>query len=127
MGMEARLSCRRRGNTAGRDPSWSLSELCFIAAAVGTLVQWQHNRYIDSSFVHNHDWKLCVVCADTRWFKYDRDYLCVNKSQFVPVIFEPPYIISTHCIHTYSSVDYILSSGCAKLKLPWTFGNLHTA
>jgi hypothetical protein len=27
----------------------------------------------------------------TRWFKYDRDYLCVNKSQFVPVIFEPPY------------------------------------
>ena len=30
----------------------------------------------------------------TRWFKYDRDYLCVNKSQFVPVIFEPPCIIS---------------------------------
>jgi hypothetical protein len=27
----------------------------------------------------------------TRWFKYDRDYLCINKSQFVPVIFEPPY------------------------------------
>jgi hypothetical protein len=27
----------------------------------------------------------------TRWFKYDRDYLCVNKSQFVPVIFEPPF------------------------------------
>jgi hypothetical protein len=26
----------------------------------------------------------------TRWFKYDRDYLCVNKSQFVLVIFEPP-------------------------------------
>jgi hypothetical protein len=25
----------------------------------------------------------------TRWFKYDRDYLCVNKSQSVPVIFEP--------------------------------------
>jgi hypothetical protein len=28
----------------------------------------------------------------TRWFKYDRDDLCVNKSQFVPVIFEPPCI-----------------------------------
>ena len=26
----------------------------------------------------------------TRWFKYDRDYFCVNKSQFVLVIFEPP-------------------------------------
>jgi hypothetical protein len=30
---------------------------------------------------------------NTRWFKYDRDYLCVKKSQFVPVIFEPPYIM----------------------------------
>ena len=29
---------------------------------------------------------------NTRWFKYDRDCLCVNKSQFVPVIFEPPCI-----------------------------------
>ena len=26
----------------------------------------------------------------TRWFKCDRDYLCVNKSHFVPVIFELP-------------------------------------
>ena len=34
---------------------------------------------------HNH------FCRHgTRWFKYDRDWLCVNKSQFVPVIFEPP-------------------------------------
>jgi hypothetical protein len=31
-----------------------------------------------------------AIC--TRWFKYDRDDLCVNKSQFVPVIFEPPCI-----------------------------------
>jgi hypothetical protein len=29
---------------------------------------------------------------NTRWFKYDQDHLCVNKSQFVPVIFEPPCI-----------------------------------
>jgi hypothetical protein len=28
--------------------------------------------------------------VSTRWFKYDRDYLCINKSQFAPVIFEPP-------------------------------------
>jgi hypothetical protein len=43
----------------------------------------------------------------TRWFKYDRDYLCVNKSQFVPVIFEPPCIIlqdsaSLHCAFSKS-------------------------
>jgi hypothetical protein len=30
------------------------------------------------------------MCANTRWFKYDRDCLCVNESQFVPVIFERP-------------------------------------
>ena len=29
----------------------------------------------------------------TRWFKYDRDWFCINKSQFVPVIFEPPCTI----------------------------------
>jgi hypothetical protein len=34
---------------------------------------------------------LCAeLIQNTRWFKYDRDDLCVNKSQFVPVIFEPP-------------------------------------
>jgi hypothetical protein len=33
------------------------------------------------------------VLQNTRWFKYDRDYLCVNKSQFVPVIFEPPCML----------------------------------
>ena len=32
--------------------------------------------------------------SNTRQFKYDRDDLCVNKSQFVPVIFEPPCISS---------------------------------
>jgi hypothetical protein len=33
---------------------------------------------------------VLVMTDYTRWFKYDRDYLYVNKSQFVPVIFEPP-------------------------------------
>ena len=28
--------------------------------------------------------------VNTGWFKYDPDYFCVNKSQFVPVIFERP-------------------------------------
>ena len=43
----------------------------------------------------------------TRWFKYDRDYLCVNKSQFVPVIFEPPCI----SIHVPFSLPRIIMSG----------------
>ena len=33
-----------------------------------------------------------LAVAITRWFKYDQDDLCVNKSQFVPVIFKPPCI-----------------------------------
>jgi hypothetical protein len=37
--------------------------------------------------------KQSKVLRNTRWFKYDRDDLCVNKSQFVPVIFESPCIL----------------------------------
>jgi hypothetical protein len=37
--------------------------------------------------------QLANLPHSTRWLKYDRDYLCVNKSQFVPVIFEPPCIL----------------------------------
>jgi hypothetical protein len=51
---------------------------------------------------------LIDVC--TRWFKYDRDYLCVNKSQFVPVIFEPP------CIDRILELDIagvLLRSSCS--------------
>jgi hypothetical protein len=40
--------------------------------------------------------KCIRMALITRWFKYDRDYLCVNKSQFVPVIFEPPYMFTSH-------------------------------
>jgi hypothetical protein len=35
---------------------------------------------------------------NARWFKYDRDYVCVNKSQFVPVIFEPPCTLKSYVI-----------------------------
>jgi hypothetical protein len=39
----------------------------------------------------SHILDVRLLC--TRWFKYDRDYLCVNKSQFVPVIFESPCML----------------------------------
>jgi hypothetical protein len=46
---------------------------------------------------------VCNYCSckaemlhhSTRWFKYDQDNLCVNKSEFVPVILEPPCIFYT--------------------------------
>jgi hypothetical protein len=40
------------------------------------------------SFLQENCFTISV--NNRRWFKYDRDYLCVNKSQFVPVIFDPP-------------------------------------
>jgi hypothetical protein len=59
-------------------------------------------RVIVKFFIHNlaripnYASSLKVITdlfsVHTRWFKYDRDWLCVNKSQFVPVIFEPPCI-----------------------------------
>jgi hypothetical protein len=45
----------------------------------------------------------------TRWFKYDRGWLCVNKSQFVPVTFEPPYTWTSDCEKTHDEFDYILA------------------
>jgi hypothetical protein len=52
---------------------------------------------------------------NTRWFKYDRDYLCVNKSQFVPVIFEQPYIILLSGLVLQAKKSYALTSKPFKL------------
>jgi hypothetical protein len=50
-------------------------------------VCWIQKCY--SVYCHTTDFVFYI----TRWFKYDQDYLYVNKSQFVPVIFEPPCIL----------------------------------
>jgi hypothetical protein len=57
--------------------------------------------------------RRCVEHGDcyTRWFKYDRDNLCVNKSQFVPVIFEPP------CILCYELLCPLLQEIVVKLQM----------
>ena len=49
----------------------------------------------------------------TRRLKYDRDDVCVNKSQFVPVIFEPPCIRHTRCCKESES-----KSDCLKVYYP---------
>jgi hypothetical protein len=51
----------------------------------------------------------------TRWFKYDRDYLCVNKSQFVPVIFESPCTSKNKAIPVQA---YIGLEGSRSFRLP---------
>jgi hypothetical protein len=47
----------------------------------------------------------------TRWFKYDLDDLCVNKSQFVPVIFEPPCIWLNFSFISVCHLTMFLGSG----------------
>ena len=59
----------------------------------------------------------------TRWFKYDQDDLCVNKSQFVPVIFEPPCTHNVTLKRVRKSMSqcksnkyYIFVSVCASVR-----------
>jgi hypothetical protein len=61
--------------------------------------------------------RFIFYCGNTRWFKYDWDYLCVNKSWFVLVIFEPPCILTTFYNHSVivSKLYWLLWF----LKLTW--------
>ena len=45
-----------------------------------------------------------VICNTIRWFKHDRDCLCVNLATSVPAIFEPPCIFNL-IIFTFLSHD----------------------
>jgi hypothetical protein len=61
---------------------------------------------------------LLNLCCYTRWFKYDQDDLCVNKSQFVPVIFEPPCIMIhrlTMCFNYKSLRGFLCVLVCSDL------------
>jgi hypothetical protein len=51
-------------------------------------------EFISIYFINNSSSFPLICKCVTRWFKYNRDWLCVNKSQFVPVIFEPPFTLS---------------------------------
>ena len=59
-----------------------------------------HLRFLRRSSFPNQG---SLFCRNTWWFKYDPDDLCVNKSQFVPVIFEPPCIFELNS-HSYTCV-----------------------
>jgi hypothetical protein len=58
-----------------------------------SFVQEKHLCHPNSeNKIYTYIKKIYRTKTNTRWFKYDQDDLCVNKSQFVPVIFEPPCI-----------------------------------
>ena len=56
-----------------------------IHITIATSNTGDHGNKGNNGNLSNHSSHKC-----TRWFQYDRDWSCVNKSQFVPVIFEPP-------------------------------------
>ena len=61
---------------------------------VSRMIFWSSRGEVIGEWRRLHSEELFNLCLspNTRWFKYDRDDLCVNKSQFVPAIFEPPCI-----------------------------------
>jgi hypothetical protein len=54
--------------------------------------------------------------GNRRWFKYDRNYLCVNKSQFVPVIFEPTCTSREKCHAKESRKEVKYKNLCAEIS-----------
>ena len=66
-------------------------------------------RAFEVAMGRNFSEHFCFFPPITRWLKYDRDWLCVNKSQFVPIIFEPSCVISLFLSVIrawYSSLQY---------------------
>ena len=66
--------------------------------------------------------KSTSILRYTRWFKYDQDDFCVNKSQFVPVIFEPPctYLQYLSCYVLCQSL-LVLRRSTLTLFIPFNF------
>ena len=71
--------------------------ICGLLAVSRTvpIIRTLHRPVFKKIAKPSHTQTVQCYAKSTRWFKYDRDYLCVNKSQFVPVIFEPPCIWNT--------------------------------
>jgi hypothetical protein len=63
--------------------------------------------------------RLSWCGVSTRWLKYDRDYLCVNKLQFVPVIFEPPCTLFTIVLFGCFTLDLTVTDDKDLMRLGW--------
>jgi len=60
----------------------------------------------------------CTIILSTRWFKYDRDGLCVNLATSVPVISEPPCIFISTSLHVSGNyVSIIRRTYCISATL----------
>jgi len=63
---------------------WRPSDSSSLTAAGKAIPQWTED-------IPSYSWVVVIRKQDnTRWFKYDRDCLCVNLATSVLVIFEPP-------------------------------------
>ena len=69
---------------------------------------YNDQEYLNTLMINTKEHEF-LKFKNTSWFKYDRDDLWVNKSQFVLLIFEPPCMLqATKMYNTYS----VLLSGC---------------
>jgi hypothetical protein len=71
--------------------TWRVCFACWITKATNSHSEYVIRQALTSFALRMKGWledKVWCLYGSTRWFKYDRDDLCVNKSQFVPVIFE---------------------------------------
>jgi len=73
----------------GKD-SWNCTRITRYVVTAPTI--WNRQRISSYKNAHPkiHSSHLTLIHPNvTSWFKYDRDYLCVNLATSVPVIFEP--------------------------------------
>ena len=77
-------------------PSLTTDTFCFNNLSIPTYsdnaVYSIYVHILVHTHTHTHTHTYIYIYIYARWFKYDRDYLCVNKPVTVPVIFELPCI-----------------------------------
>jgi hypothetical protein len=91
-----RIKWRNRFGRGSGPVVWQITD-DDSSSTVPVLIKCEYNSAAHqqlTDFMKDSDLVTREVMHNTRWFKYDRDDLCVNKSQFVPVIFEPPCIFT---------------------------------
>jgi hypothetical protein len=107
------LKPRTHNTGSGYENSGIYSLSCSTCQSLYVGQKWMQSHH-PLVCKYNYSFTSCMIRTlfiCTRWFKYDLDDLCVNKSQFVPVIFEPPFTL----IFYYFDVNF--QSNCNPVLL----------
>ena len=98
----ARDKARDKNVSGAISSMWVISLQVYTAAIFQTLslnvLTWRvKDIQLNPVLSNTLSFGFTLLWPYTKWFKYDQDDLCVNKSQFVPVIFEPPCSLLSSC------------------------------